>query len=201
MSAARSACVVLLAVLLAGCASPPERFYTLSPMGTAKPAAGRPAYRVAVGPVSIPALVDRPQIVARTGAERVTLAEQSRWAAPLKDNVAYVVAGNLALLLGDALVAADSQSAAAGAGFRVLLDIQRFDSTLGEAATLEVLWTVTVANGGPATSGRALIREPATGPDYDAIVAAHNRALAAVSRQIAAAIEQRRQGFPAAPGS
>jgi uncharacterized lipoprotein YmbA len=190
---------VLLALLLAGCASPPERFYTLSPAGIPKPVAN-PAYRVAVGPVSIPALVDRPQIVARTGAERVTLAEQSRWAAPLKDNVTYVVAGNLALLLGDALVAADSQSAAAGADFRVLLDIQRFDSTLGEAATLEVLWTVTDANGGPATSGRALIREPAAGPDYDAIVSAHNRALAVVSRQIAAAIEQRRQAVPAAPG-
>jgi uncharacterized lipoprotein YmbA len=186
---------LLLALLLAGCASPVERFYTLTPIGTPGPAVS-PAYRVAVGPVTMPALVDRPQIVAWAGAERVTLAEQSRWAAPLKDNIAYVVAGNLALLLGDALVAADAQSAASGADFRVFLDIQRFDTRLGDAATLEVLWTVVVSRGGTATTGRAHIREPAAGPDYEAIVAAHNRALAAVSRQIAAAIRERKLAKP-----
>jgi uncharacterized lipoprotein YmbA len=184
----------LLAMLLAGCASPPkERFYVLSPSGTAAPAASGLSYRVVVGPVTVPAAVDRPQIVLRAGPNRVTLQEQARWAEPLKESIPRVIAGNLAVLLGDTQAAADSQSAAAAAACRVALDIQRFDSVLGEAATLEVLWTVIVVNGGAATSGRFLIREPARGPDYDAIVAAHDRALAALSREIAAAIQKGRQ--------
>jgi uncharacterized lipoprotein YmbA len=72
----------------------------------------------------------------------------------------------------------------------VLLDIQRFDPAMGEAATLEVLWTVIAAAGSPAITRRSLIREPADGTDYDALVAAHNRALSAVSRDIATAIQE-----------
>jgi uncharacterized lipoprotein YmbA len=182
---------LLLVMILAGCGSPlQERFYSLNSSGMPEPAAHRPAYRVAVGPVTLPALVDRPQIVLLAGANRVTFAEESRWAEPLKDSIPRVIAGNLVVLLNEAQVATDSQSAAAAADYRVLIDIQRFDSALGAAATLEVLWTVVGVKGGAATVGRSLVREPARGTDYDAIVAAHSRALAAVSRDIAAAIRE-----------
>jgi uncharacterized lipoprotein YmbA len=186
---------LLLALVLAGCASSPkERFYTLSSGAVRQPAAPPgaypAAYRVAVGPVTVPALVDRPQMVLRDGAHRVTLAEQSRWAEPLKDSIERVVAGNLDLLLDGARVAAASQGAAAAACYRVLLDVQRFDSALGEAATLEVLWTVRAADDSVAAAGRSAIREPAGGPGYDALVAAHDRALVALSREIAAAMRQ-----------
>jgi uncharacterized lipoprotein YmbA len=179
----------LLALIVAGCASsPPERFYTLSPGGLPPPAAHAAAYRVAVGPVTIPALVDRPQIVLRTGANRVTLAEQSRWAEPLKDGIERAVAGNLAALLSGAQVATDAHGAAAAPDYRVLLDVQNFDSALGDAATLDLLWTVRAADDRVVAAGRSVIREAARGSDYDAIVAAHGRALAAASREIAAAI-------------
>jgi len=46
---------------------------------------------------------------------------------------------------------------------------------------------VSTAKGGVKT-GQSAVREPAGGPGYDALVAAHVRALAAVSRDIAAAI-------------
>jgi uncharacterized lipoprotein YmbA len=191
---------LLLVLMLAGCGSPlKERFYTLSSSGVPEPAVSGPSYRLAVGPVTIPAVVDRPQIVLRAGAHRVTLAEESRWAEPLKDSIPRVIAGNLAVLLNGAQVAASSQGAAAAADYRVLLDIQRFDSALGDAATLEVLWTVGAVNGGATTGGRSLIREPAGGMDYDALVAAHNRALAAVSRDIAAAVREVKRVSQAAP--
>jgi uncharacterized lipoprotein YmbA len=158
--------------MLAGCASPlKERFYVLgaSPMPAAAP--GGLSYRVEVGPVTVPAAVDRPQIVLRVDANRVALQEQSRWAEPLKESIPRVVAGNLAVLLGDAQVATDAQDAAAAADCRVRIDIQRFDSVLGEAATLEVLWRVILTGSGsgsgdgrplpdPRTGGRPGIRRP-----------------------------------------
>lgn len=201
MQAGRGAHALLLVLVLAACGTPlTERFYTLDTSGRPQPAAQPARYRIAVGPVTVPALVDRPQMVLRDGAHRVTLAEQSRWAEPLKDNIERVVAGNLALLLDDAEVAAASQSAAEAAGYRVLLDVQRFDSVLGEAATLEVLWTVRAADGSVTAAGRSLIREPAGGPGYDALVAAHDRALAALSRAVAAAIRsQVSRSYPPAP--
>jgi uncharacterized lipoprotein YmbA len=100
MQAARGAHALLLALVLGGCATPlTERFYTLNASAPPQPVAHPARYRIAVGPVTVPALVDRPQIVLRAGANRVTIAEQSRWAEPLKDSIERVVAGNLALLL------------------------------------------------------------------------------------------------------
>jgi uncharacterized lipoprotein YmbA len=83
-----------------------------------------------------------------------------------------------------------------GAGepdYRVILDVQRFDSALAEGATLEVMWTVRRMKDGEQETGRARVYEAAAGSGYDELVAAHTRALAAVSRNIAEAIRLSRQ--------
>jgi len=180
---------LVLLCTLAGCrGSPPERFYTLA--STAPPGQSQfgVSYSVVVGPVSLPAIVDRPQIVGYQGANQVTLAEQSRWAEPLSSAVPRVIAGNLANLLAGASVQAVSQSAPLDPDFRVMLDVQRFEPVLGREATIDVLWTVRSAKGDATKTGHSLVREPAAGGDYGAIVAAVDRSLAAVSGDIAAAI-------------
>ena len=87
----------LLAVLvLAGCGSSPKaNFYTL---GSDAPPPRAPAapYRIAIGIVTVPDLIDRPQIVTRTGANQVTIDEFARWAEPLQGEIPRVIAANLA---------------------------------------------------------------------------------------------------------
>ena len=87
-----------LVLLAAGCASKPARFYTLS--ATATPAATPADLSVAVGPVSVPAAVDRPQIVARVGPNQVQLDEFNRWDAPLSSAIARVVADTEKRIVG-----------------------------------------------------------------------------------------------------
>ena len=187
--------ILLAAAALAGCGSPlKERFYTLS-SGAApeRVDAAAAAYSVAVGAVTVPEVVDRPQMVLRVTANQVMITEQARWAEPLKSEIPRVIAGNLARLL-NARVSAYPQSADPDVDYRVTVEVQRFDSALGDAVTVEALWTVRPAKGA-AKSGRAVVREPAGGGDYDALVVAHGRALTAVSRDIADAI----RAFGAAP--
>jgi uncharacterized lipoprotein YmbA len=145
------------------------------------------AYRIAVGPITVPAIVDRPQMVLRVGPNRVQLAEQSRWAEPLKDSIARAIAGNLAQLLHDDQVSAFPQGLSYDADYQVQIDVQEFESAPGDAATIGVLWAVR-APGAPRKEGRSLVREPVAVGDYDALVRAHNRALLSVSRDIAAAV-------------
>jgi len=188
------ASLILAASMLAACgSSPTPRFFVLS--APEQPAA-KAVYSVAVGPVTVPEIVDRPQLVLRTGANEVTIAEQTRWAESLKSRIPRVIAANLAQSLGDAYVSAYPQGTGGEADYRVAVDIQRFESALGEAATVEALWTVSPATGksGAAGSGRSLVREPTQGKDYDALVAAHGRALASISRDIAEAIRAVRGG-------
>ncbi len=184
--------LILAGSALTGCGtSPTPRFYTL--VAPQQPAANA-VYSVAVGPVTVPDIVDRPQIVLRTAANEVTMTEQTRWAESLKSVIPRVIAANLALSLGDAYVSAYPQATGSEADYLVVVDIQRFESVLGQAATVEAQWTVRVAKDktGALRSGRSVVREPAQGNDYDALVAAHSRALEKVSRDIAEAVRAAR---------
>ena len=177
----------IVAVLAAGCATPTSRFYTLST--TPAPAGTPVAYSVAVGPVTIPAVIDRPQIVVSTSPNQVQLDEFNRWAAPLQSNIARVVADNLASILGTTRVSLFPQTMSAAADYRVAIQVQRFDTAPGDAASLEALWTITRTNDGTAQTGRTSVRESSPSGGYDGVAAAHSRALARLSRDIADAIQ------------
>jgi uncharacterized protein len=180
------------ASMLAGCStSPTPRFYVL---GAPPQPADKAVYSVTVGPVTVPDIVDRPQIVLRTAANEVTIDDEKRWAEPLKSAIPRVIAANIALSLGDAYVSAYPQETGTEADYFVLVDIQRFESALGEAATVEAQWTVRGAKdkSGAPRSGRSVVREPVKSNDYDALVAAHGRALASISRDIADAVRAAR---------
>ena len=192
---AAHAVLVFAAAIAAGCgASPKTSYYTLDAGGT--PAAAHPSgVSVVVGPVTLPETVDRPQLVVRASANRVDIAELHRWAEPLKSEIPRVVAANLARELGSARVSGYPQHALSAPDFTVLIDVQRFDSVSGEAVTIEALWSIRRAAGGELRSGRSAVREPVAGAGYDALVAAHARALARISGEIAAALRG-----PAGPG-
>ena len=176
-----------LIILAAGCASTPARFYALSAVTT--PAAAPSELSVAVGPVSVPAVVDRPQIVVSTGPNQVQLDEFNRWASPLQNNLARVVAENLVALLGTPRVTLYPQSLGTDAEYRAAIEVQRFESAPGEAATLDAVWTVRRAKDGKSETDRTTVREPAPEKGYDALAAAHSRALARLSQDIAAAVQ------------
>ena len=179
---------LLAAVALAGCGSSPSaNFYTLGPDAVPARAEAQTSYSVAIGAVTVPPMLDRPQIVVRAGANQVTINDFERWAGSLKYEVARAIADNLTQLLGGAIIYAYPQGLNVAADYKVQVDVQRFDSAPGDAATVEVLWQVRPAKGEP-KNGRSAVREATGGASYDALVAAHSRALAAVSRDIANAI-------------
>lgn len=188
----RSAVIIisfLAFVIVAGCASSPSRFYTLNP--TAVPVAEQSAgCSVSVGPVSVPAAVDRLQIVVQTEPNQVYISEFDRWASPLKGDIARVVAANLSSLLGTPQVTVFPTATAADASYRVIIDVMRFDSELNKAATLDALWTVSVMKNGQTQRSRTTVSEPVQGSDYVAIAAAHSRALGKMSAGIAATISE-----------
>jgi len=184
---ASGAALCAVVALAAACASsPPSRFYTLSP--TASPGTVMSKVSVVVGPVSIPAVVDLPQIVVSTGPNQVAIDEFNRWASPLPDNIARVVVENLALLLGTAHVSQFRQSLNVDADFRVAIEVQSFESAPGDAATLNAAWIVRRLRDGRSEAGRATVREPAPEKGYDALAAAHSRALGHLSQDIADAV-------------
>ncbi len=187
---AAMAAVCALAVLSAGCRTQQSHLYTLSSSAAAagKTSENTSSLSVIVGPVSIPAVVDTPQIAVSVGPNQVWLDEFNRWASPLPNNIAHVVADNLVAMLGTPQVSLFPQALNADADFRVAIDVQTFQSAPGEAASLTAVWIVRRVKDGKTSTGRTVLREPTQGKGYDALVAAHSRALARLSQDIADAI-------------
>jgi uncharacterized protein len=178
--------VIFVALVVAGCTSAPSRFYTLNSTATGDGATNN-NLAVIVGPVSVPAEVDRPQFTVQVAPNRVAVDEFNRWAAPLSDNIARAMAGNLSVLLGTPRVAA-IPAANFAAAYRVTINIQRFETVPGKSVLVDAVWVVRPPSGGTAQSGRTMASEPVSDESYDALAAAHSRALAKVSSDIAAAI-------------
>ena len=173
--------------LVVGCASTPaSRYYTLSAATTT--AATLSDLSVVVGPVSVPAMVDRPQIVVTVGPNQVQMDEFNRWASPLQNSIARAVAENLVALLGTPHVTLSPQAMSADVGYRAVIEVQRFESTPGEAATLDAVWTVRRMKDGRTQTGRTTVREAVQEKDYDALAAAHSRAVARLSQDLADAV-------------
>ena len=178
--------LLALAVLAAGCGATPEsRFYTLRATPTTAAVTTGSEMSVAVGPVSVPLAVDRPQFVVNVDGNQVRLDELNRWASPLANNIARVVAENLVTMLGTPRVMVSPQT---DVHYRAAIEVQRFESAPGDAATLVAFWTVSRNADGQSRMGRTTAREAAPDRSYTALADAHSRAVAKLSRDIAEAV-------------
>jgi uncharacterized lipoprotein YmbA len=174
--------------MLAACATAPqEHEFVLSVEAPAQPVHSMPEVSIAVGAARVGETYDRPQLVIRASDNRVHILEQQRWAEPLKSGIARVVAADLGRLLGTSHTTAYPRAEASGTGYRVALDVQRFDATPGSGVEVDVAWRVTRVPSGGAEEGRTTTSERA-GDEYEALVAAQSRALATVSGDVAQAI-------------
>ena len=179
----------IVTVIAGGCASSPSHFYTLSATSAASstPDATSSHLTIIVGPVTIPAIVDIPQIVVTKGTNQVAADQFNLWASPLRNNIALVICANLAALLGTPNV---SSVLRVDADYRVEIDVQSFESTPGESARLSAMWTVRRVKDGRTHSGRTNAREASPESGYQALAAAHSRALNLLSANIADAIRE-----------
>jgi hypothetical protein len=148
-----------------------------------------PPATIGVTPVRIPAYVDRPQIVTRKGPDEISLTEFDRWGEPLVDGVPRTIAENLGLLLPNDRVALLPWAGMRAPQYRVVVDVARFDGTLGPGVLLEASWRILGAEGKTLREARFALSEPAAEPAYSALVAAMSRCLGGLSREIAAALK------------
>jgi hypothetical protein len=188
---------MLLSGLLTACASAPTHFYTLEaqsrpPVATSTSNAKKSL--IGIGPLSMPALLDRRGIVTRATNNSVQIAEFDQWAAPLKDNVIAVLSKNVATLQPDAVVRAYPWSVYGNVDYRVIIDISRFDTQLGKSVNLEASWAIMEEkNHTILSNGQTKIAEPLTDASYNSAAQALSKLLGQLSQQISLALVQVQQ--------
>jgi uncharacterized protein len=175
--------------LSSGCVrSDPARYYVLTevPRSAAATPAAEPGQgaTIGVGPVSLPGYLDRIQIVTRRGAQ-LDVAEFDRWGEPLSDGVPRTIAAYLADLLQTDRVVVFPWPLGRTIEHQVVVDVTRFDGMAGGDVRLEARWRV-VGQDRKELALRSFAAREATGESgYPALVAAMNRSLGALSREIA----------------
>jgi len=175
------------------------RFYTLSPLTEDKAMAKSDTQardtRIGIGPIKVADYLDQSKLVTRTGDNRLLKAEFDLWAGALKDNLTNVLAENIGLLLPTERIFIYPWRLSEPVDYQVILDVVRFDGQLGEDALLVARWSIIDGqNNKLLTASRSSVREPVTGSDYAALVAAQSRVVGRLSREIVAVIQAASQG-------
>jgi uncharacterized protein len=127
--------------LAAGCASPPMKYYTLSPAQWVGTGSSQQALRAVVAVRSVPAGLDTAALVVRRDDAQVELADGARWTAPFADEVREALNEALRREYGIAVV--DISPSHAPPLPRVDVSVRKFDAAVGDSVSLIADWTVT----------------------------------------------------------
>lgn len=183
--------VLLASVLVAACGStPPSKLYTLEAQAATGSRNATGTRKIEIAGVRIPDLWDRPQIVLSKSGGQVDFSEFNRWAVPLKAEVPRVVTRNLVYLLDTPTIWLREDFPGAKSDLRVQISIDQIEAVAGQHLGLEATWVVKPSD--PTATykvGRASLREPLADASYEAVVAATNRALLVMSKEIAKDIQ------------
>ena len=192
-------CLPLLLAVAACSSSPATHFYMLKSGGQAAISRSLPGGtppRIGIAPVDFPAYLDRPQIMTRTGSAEILLSEIHRWAEPLRDNFARVLAANLSRMLDTAEVGIEPSRLRVPADYRLAVDVRQFDASHEGEVVLVAYWSLSNSDDpDPVMLRRSEISLTiARRGDYAGMVEALSEAVARLSLEIAAAI----RGLPPA---
>ena len=185
---------LLCSLVICGCASKSPNYYVLNSLQNGAPSAEKAKAEndltIGVGPVKIPAYLDRPEMATRSALDSLQFAEFDKWAEPLEKNLTRVIAENLATLLSTDRVGVFPWLNSAQVQYQVTVDITQLERMPDGKVILAARWNILGDHGENMLvieSSRFSI--PIESAGYEAIASAESRAVEALSREIAAAVK------------
>lgn len=174
-------------LILAGCGTTkPSKFYLMTPTtetADVQSATENPA--VGIGPITLPAYLDRPEIAQRLGDNQIHYAGSHRWAEPLRVSFTRVLGENIGAMLPTDRITIHPWGRSVSVDYQVEVDVSRFDSDTSGNVVLAASWKVTrIVDNSTLARKKTRYTETASGLDYAAIVAAQSRAIGKLGREI-----------------
>lgn len=184
--------IAIALTVLVGCAqSQPTQFYTLFALDNSDGQIESEPPKLGLGSVSLPAYLDRPQIVTRNGTNRMTVAEFDQWAEPLETTFRRTLGENLTNQLGGDFVVTLPSRRDLGLDREIEVEVIRFDADEAGQVVLDASWRIFDGSGRRMLDrGRSVIRQQVSVlGDYEQIAEAMSLCLAEMSIEIAQAID------------
>jgi uncharacterized lipoprotein YmbA len=140
---------------------------------------------VRVQPIVMARELDRPELVTRSGPNRVQVAGSERWAAPLVDQIRRVLSDDLSARLAPGGVADPNEPATKDPRRLLTVAIDEFYGDESCAVSLRASWSLTTSQAA-SQHGAEQIQLPATAPCAGEQAAAMSRALGVLADRLAA---------------
>lgn len=135
---------LLLTLALAGCFGPradPSTFFHLSPAPAPTSTVPMPV-SIGLGPITVPAYLDRLQLVTRLSDNQLDVNETERWAEPLAEGLTRTLHQNLAGLLPGSSYVRFPWYPSDAPQYSVSLEVHRFEGDGVGLAVLDVHWSL-----------------------------------------------------------
>lgn len=191
-----AALYLAVALLAAGCASAPDRYYTLAvPGGTpiAAPGAGAPVF-IELAPVAVPERLARPQMVVHQAggqSAEVALLEQHRWSSSFENELRDALSSGIAARLGAIDVTKGGRQPSTPA-WRIAVQVRQFDAVENTRVDAALSWTVRRSDADLGAACQWRTSEP-VGHGIDALAQGAQRVASNVSDAIARHVAQLQQ--------
>jgi uncharacterized lipoprotein YmbA len=181
-------------VFVAGCASAPDRYYTLA--APAAPSTAAPATNAQVfielAPVAVPERLARPQMVVHQAggqSAEVALLEQHRWSSSFENELRDALSSGVAARLGAIDVTKGGRQPGTPA-WRIAVQVRQFDAVDGGRVDADFSWTLRRSDEARTVVCQVKLGE-AVGGGMDAVAQGAQRvtaaAAAAMARSVSAA--------------
>lgn len=170
--------LLLCAVALASCSSPPVNFYTLSSPMLPETTSSINIIPFELRPVRVPLQVDQPQLVLNTSNTTLAVRENDRWGAPLADEFHDALMQRLEQGFNSRNLSGLPKPSSTEV-LRVQVTLRRFESAPTQHAAIDAVWNLALSR--QQETSRSLtcssrIIMPA-GETLSALVQAHQQAL------------------------
>ena len=184
------------ALLIAGCASAPDRYYTLAAPGGSvnpPPAIGAPVF-IEMAPVAVPERLARPQLVVHPAGGRsaeVSLLEQHRWSSSFENELRDALSSGVAARLGAIDVTKGGRQPSTPA-WRIAVQLRQFDAVENTRVDAAFSWTVRRSDADLSATCQWRASEP-VGNGIDALAQGAQRVASNASDAIARHVAQLQQ--------
>ena len=183
--------VVLILGLTACGRSPKTNFYMLNAENASDSHLQQEDRGVGIGvwKVELPILLDRYEIVTRTGLYSVELADFHQWAGGLVNNMTRLIASELGRRLQTDRVVMSPWPSYRKHDYQLKIQVQRFDGVLGGETVLSGAWSLLNAQGNKEIVRKSFnFKTQTKGEQYSDMVAALSQLTVMLSEQVAGVI-------------
>jgi len=182
-----------------GCGSTkPSRFYVLTPITDPEAGSvqsgGHSDISVGIGILKFPDHLLRSQIAIQTGSNKLDYAEYDRWAEPLNDNFARVMAENLSKMIPTESVYVYPWKTTAKVHYQVNFEVMQFSQGPDGSVTLIVFWSIfDNATAEQILRKKTTLSQPGPGSapvNYGSVVAVMSRLVEELSLEVVAELKR-----------